>query len=111
MEEDMGSTQLQDPKQEIPIKTSHQEAMEVAEEAREKEYRHPSFGGQLFMGTFDWKLLFPFPEQDLEDKKRGDEFIANLTGLLKNQLDPEKVDAIHEIPKEVIQEMGRLGVF
>lgn len=93
-------------------KTSGQgEAMEVAEDARDKDYRLPSFGGQLFMGNFNYEMLFPFPEQDVEDQKVGDAFAAKVEHLLTTQLDPEDVDATREIPKGVIEEMGRLGVF
>lgn len=93
-------------------KTSgHSQAMEVAEEAREKEWRYPSFGGQLFMGDFNYQMLFPFPEQDPEDKKIGDAFIEQMTRLMTTQIDPEKVDATREIPKAAIDEMVKLGVF
>jgi alkylation response protein AidB-like acyl-CoA dehydrogenase len=92
-------------------KASHEQAMEIAEEAREKESRHPSFGGQLFMGKFDTQMLFPFPEQDSQDKMVGDIFIEKLTDLLLTQLDPEKVEATREIPITVREAMAELGVF
>lgn len=98
-----------EPKQN-EIKTSHDQAMEIAEEAREKMERE-SFGGKLFMGNFDYQMLFPFPEQSLEDKKIGDEFIEKLTQILTTKLDPDEVDRSREIPKEAIDEMARLGVF
>ncbi|MCB1111647.1 MAG: acyl-CoA dehydrogenase family protein [Chlamydiales bacterium] len=87
------------------------QAMEVAEEARNKEYRQPSFGGKLFMGNFDPSLLFPFPEQDEEDKKIGDAYIAELEAFLKEHLDPEEVDRTHEIPKEVFEGLAKLKAF
>lgn len=87
------------------------QAMEVAEEARQKEYLHPSFAGQLFVGNFQPELLFPFPEQDPEDKKIGDEFIAKLSKYLEANLDPEEVDRTRTIPKNVIEELARMGVF
>lgn len=93
------------------VQTAHDQAMEIAEEAREKEYRYPSFGAQLFMGDFNPKLLFPFPEQSLEDKKIGDDFIEKITHLLVSQLDPDDVEATREIPKSVIDQMTKLGVF
>lgn len=92
-------------------KTTHEEAMEVAEEARNEEYQKPSFGAQLFMGNFDWHMLFPFPEQDAEDKKIGEVFSDKLAQLLTSELDPDKVDATREIPKKVIDEMAKMGVF
>ncbi|KIA78672.1 acyl-CoA dehydrogenase family protein [Parachlamydia acanthamoebae] len=94
-----------------PTKTTHDQAMEVAEEARTEGGKQPSFGAQLFTGNFDWRLLFPFPEQDPEDQKIGDAFADQLMALLTTQLDPDKVDETREIPKEVIAEMAKLGVF
>ena len=97
-------------KQEGNIKTSHDQAMEVAEDAREKMERE-SFGGKLFMGNFDYEMLFPFPEQNPDDKKIGDDFIEKLTHILTTKLDPDEVDRTREIPKEVIADMAKLGVF
>ncbi|NGX43216.1 MAG: putative acyl-CoA dehydrogenase FadE10 [Chlamydiae bacterium] len=96
---------------EKPGAEGKQEAMEIAEAAREKEYRHPSFAGQLFMGKFVPSMLFPFPRQSEEDKKIGDEFIEKLETYLKNNLDPEEVDATREIPKKVIDDLAKMGVF
>lgn len=87
------------------------QAMEVAEEAREKEYLNPSFAGKMFMGDFDPSMLFPFPQQDPEDKRIGDEFIDKLTTFLTANLDPEEVDASRTIPKDVIDGMVKMGVF
>ena len=87
------------------------QAMEIAEDARQKEYLHPSFAAQLFAGSFQPKLLFPFPEQSPEDKKIGDEFIEKLTKFLSENLDPEEVDRTREIPKNVIDGMAKMGVF
>lgn len=87
------------------------QAMEIAEEARQKEYTQPSFAAQLFMGSFQPQLLHPFPLQSPEDAKIGDEFIKNLCDYLENNLDPEEVDRTHEIPKKVIEDLGKMGVF
>ncbi len=89
----------------------HGQAMEVAEEARDKDYRLPSFGGQLFMGNFNSDMLFPFPEQDAADKKSCDTFIEDVSRLLTTQLDADEVDVTREIPKSFIAEMGKLGMF
>lgn len=85
-------------------------ALEVTEEARE-EIKHPSFGAQLFMGTFASDMLFPFPEQNPEDKRIGDEYIAKLTDFITKNLDPLEVDRTGELPKEYIQGLAKLGAF
>lgn len=87
------------------------EALEVTEEAREKDWIHPSFGAELFMGNFRPELMNPFPEQSEEDRKIGDEVIDKLMAFLEKNLDPEEVDASREIPKNVIEEMGKMGIF
>lgn len=104
----MVQTDIQ-PVKKTDFKTS-KEAMEVAEDAREKMERE-SFGGKLFMGQFDYKMLFPLPEQSEEDKKVGEDFIEKLTTIMKTKLDPDEIDRTREIPKEAIAEMAKLGVF
>ncbi len=86
-------------------------ALEIAESAREKEYRHPSFGGKLFMGDFDPSLLFPYPEQSEEDKAVGDEYLEKLEAFLRENLDPEEVDRTYSIPEETIEGLAKLGIF
>ncbi|MDP1834367.1 MAG: acyl-CoA dehydrogenase family protein [Chlamydiales bacterium] len=89
----------------------HGEAMEVAEDARDKDYRLPSFGGQLFLGKFNHEMLFPFPEQDPEDQNLGDTFANEIERLLKTHVDADLVDSSREIPKSFIDEMAKLGAF
>jgi len=43
-------------------------ALEVAEEAREKEWVHPSFVSELFQGRVRWDLILPFSEQSEADR-------------------------------------------
>ena len=86
-------------------------SLDVAEEAREAEWQHPSFVGQLFMGRVDWDLLFPFPEQDDADKKIGDDFIAKLEPFLKTHLDADAVDRTGLIPDSVMKGLAELGCF
>lgn len=86
------------------------QALEITEEARERAKR-PSFAAELLMGNFRSDMLFPFPEQSEEDRKIGDEFINKLMPYLQENLDPEQVDATREIPRNVIEEMAKMGVF
>lgn len=86
------------------------QALEITEEAR-KDYQLPTFGGQLFVGKFAPEMLFPFPQQSEEDRKIGDQVIDPFIAFLEKNLDPEEVDAKREIPKKVIDEMKRMGIF
>lgn len=87
------------------------QALEVTEGAREKDWLNPSFASQLFMGTFDLSMLHPFPRQTEEDRKVGDEYVEKLSTYLKENLDPDEVDANREIPEAVMDGMRDLGVF
>lgn len=87
------------------------QTMEIAEAAREKEYKYPSFGSQLFMGTFAKEMVYPFPEQNAQDKAIGDEMVEKVRQLLLDKLDPEEVDATRVIPESVIKEMAEMGIF
>jgi alkylation response protein AidB-like acyl-CoA dehydrogenase len=86
------------------------QALEAMEEAR-KDYQLPSFGGQLFFGNFSPNLLFPYPEQNEEDKRFGDELTDVFLSYLQENLDPEEVDRTRTIPQKVIEEMKRMGIF
>lgn len=113
----MSLTQKEQEKQaeDLPVKErgeqGKEKSMEVAEDARQKEWLHPSFGAELFMGNFRPELLFPFPEQTPEDRQEGDLLIEPFMDFLTKNLDPEEVDVKKEIPKAVIEEMGRMGIF
>ena len=79
------------------------QALEVAEEAREAEWNHPSFCAELFAGKFRFDYIFPFPEQSLQDKVIGDELIKKTLDYLIKNHDPEKTDRTREIPDQVLQ--------
>lgn len=86
------------------------QALEATEGAR-GAYEFPSFGAQLFVGNFNEKMLYPFPEQSDEDKKIGDAVIDPFIAFLEKHLDPEEVDRTREIPEIVINEMKKMGIF
>ena len=87
------------------------QAMEVAEEAREKEWTQPSFVAELFMGKLNLNAITPFPEQDPEDKRAGDEFVAKLDRFFKEKVDTHKIDEEELIPDHVMKGLAELGAF
>lgn len=115
----MTLTEKEQVKQEIdPVLTDAagtnkemREALEVTEEARQRDWLKQTFAGNLFMGNFDPSPLFPFPEQSQKDKEEGDKIIEPLMQYLTTHMDPEEVDQSREIPQDVIKEMGRMGIF
>ncbi len=103
-----------EPVTSVPFAGSNEkarQAMEVAEEARQAEYVRPSFAGNLFMGSFLSDLIDPFPKQNPDDKKIGDEYIEKLKAYLFANLDPEEVDRTREIPHHVIKDFAEMGMF
>ncbi|MFG0317497.1 MAG: acyl-CoA dehydrogenase family protein [Planctomycetota bacterium JB042] len=88
-----------------------QESLDVAEEARETEWHHPSFAGGLFVGDLRPELIFPFPEQPADDRKKGEEFAAEVERFLLDHLDPEELDVTGDMPQEVIDGLVELGAF
>ncbi|MBI4341392.1 MAG: acyl-CoA dehydrogenase family protein [Candidatus Omnitrophica bacterium] len=87
------------------------EALEVTEAAREAEWHHPSFIGELFMGRLRTDLIIPYPEQPDEDRQIGDAFLATLEAFLRKRIDPDEIDRTGEIPAEVLQGLAKLGCF
>ncbi len=86
-------------------------SLDVAEDAREHAWTYPSFVGELFTGKVNWGLIFPFPEQSVEDKKIGDSFCAKLGIFLKKELDADAVDRTGIIPDTVMKGLAELGCF
>ncbi|WP_022940447.1 acyl-CoA dehydrogenase family protein [Psychromonas hadalis] len=106
----------QTPEEESVIDTSKMNsakaaAMQLAEAARDNSRQQSSFAGQLFMGSFQSDLIFPFPTQSVEDKRVGDKLVKQVCDFLINHLDAELVDATQTIPDEVIKGLTEMGLF
>lgn len=86
------------------------EALEMTESARsESGYR--SFAGELFMGRFSLDHIYPFPLQSDADVEAGRPFLTELETILRDEIDPDRIDAEGEIPDAVIERLARLGAF
>ncbi len=90
---------------------SEREARDVAEAAREKEWKAPSFVRELFEGRFRLELVHPFPEIDPAEVERARPFMEKLERFMREQVDSDKVDREGKIPPEVIQGLRDLGAF
>jgi len=89
--------------------SSEQESLEVAEDARQKEWKQPSFMKEMFLGRFRLDLIHPFPVAD--DRPEFVEFFDKLKTLLREKADPVQIDAEGEYPPELVQELKELGAF
>ncbi len=89
---------------------SEREAREVAEAARETEWRRPSFAKELYLGRFDLSLIHPHPRADADDAARGDAFLKRLRAYC-DTLDGQRIERDAMIPDEYVKGFAELGVF
>ncbi|MFB4312133.1 acyl-CoA dehydrogenase family protein [Actinomadura sp. GTD37] len=88
-------------------------ARKVAEEARETEWRLPSFGRQLFLGDFRLDLIHPHPRPEGEPRRKGEEFLARLTEFCATRVDAALIERESRIPDDVVaglRDLGALGM-
>src|SRR3954454_3685543 len=92
---------------------SEREAREVAEAARETDWKLPSFGKELFLGKFRLDLIHPQPELDAAAVMKGETFLERLRAFLTEHVDRQQIEREARIPESVIQglrELGALGM-
>ncbi|HEX6106611.1 MAG TPA: acyl-CoA dehydrogenase family protein [Gemmatimonadales bacterium] len=90
---------------------SEQEAREVAEAAREKDWQAPSFVRELFEGSFRLDLVHPFPEPDPADLERARPFMERLERLMRERVDSDRIDREGKVPEELVRALGEIGAF
>src|ERR1700742_2666822 len=88
---------------------SEREARQVAEAAREQEWRLPSFGKELFLGNFRLDLIHPQPRLDAAATEKGERFLSTLRRFLVEEVDPLRIEREAKIPDEVIEGLKRIG--
>jgi alkylation response protein AidB-like acyl-CoA dehydrogenase len=93
-------------------KMSHaqREALELTEAARAATNQR-SFAGDLFMGRFALEHVYPLPLQSAADVVAGRPFLRELNRILRDEVDPDQIDADGEIPEAVIDRLARIGAF
>ena len=88
-----------------------QVAMDLAEEAREADWKFPSFTAEMFQGKFRWDLMSPYPSQSNEEQAIGDEFIAKLKVVCEEHINPAEIDRTGHYPQEALDALAAIGTF
>jgi alkylation response protein AidB-like acyl-CoA dehydrogenase len=88
---------------------SEREARQVAEEAREGEWKLPSFGKDLFLGRLHLDLIHPQPRLDPAAVQKGEQFLQRLRAFLEAEVDPHQIERDAKIPEAVIDGFKALG--
>jgi alkylation response protein AidB-like acyl-CoA dehydrogenase len=94
----------------MPATATEQDARDVAEEARETEWSHPSFVRELFLGRFRLDLIHPHPPDDPAETARAAPFLAKLRAFME-RADSIEIDRSGEIPEPLVQELRDMGAF
>ncbi|MGV9451314.1 acyl-CoA dehydrogenase family protein [Streptomyces sp. NPDC003635] len=96
-----------------PVKptVTEREARQVAEAAREQDWRKPSFAKELFLGRFRLDLIHPHPMPTDEAAQRGEEFLAKLRDFIETKVDGALIEREARIPDEVVGGLKELGAF
>lgn len=92
---------------------TEREARQVAEAAREQDWRKPSFAKELFLGRLRLDLIHPHPMPTDEEAQRGEEFLAKLRDFCETKIDGARIERDAQIPDETInglKELGALGM-
>src|SRR5215213_7992293 len=97
----------------LSTQVSEQQARQVAEEAREQDWKLPSFGKELFLGNFRLDLIHPQPKLDAAAVEKGEAFLGGLRAFLTEHVDPLEIERESKLPDAVIdglKQMGALGM-
>jgi alkylation response protein AidB-like acyl-CoA dehydrogenase len=93
-----------------PGQIDEKQARQVAEEARESEWRKPSFGRELFLGRLRVDLIDPWPQPDPERTAKAETFLGKLRAYL-SEVDGAAIERDARIPDEVLRGLAGLGAF
>ena len=90
---------------------TERDAREVAEAARETEWRKPSFAKQLFEGRLQTDLVHPHPRPTEEQRRKGEEFLKKLRAFCEASVDGPLIEQEAWIPDKVVHGFKELGAF
>jgi alkylation response protein AidB-like acyl-CoA dehydrogenase len=92
------------------VEASEAEARQLAEAARETEWRRPSFAKELYLGRLDLSLIHPHPRGAPADAVRGEAYLAELRALCET-MDGQLIEREDRIPDEYVAALASIGTF
>lgn len=83
---------------------------QVAEQARESEWKGKGFLRELFLGNFQLDYIHPYPSLD-EERPEFTRFLAEFRRFLEERVDPVRIDEEGRYPDDVVQGLKKMGAF
>lgn len=87
-----------------------QRQMQQAEELLFSGPQKAGFVKALFQGEFRAASLFPYPELPEDLRREAEQAAAEVRRFAEEHIDPARIDREADIPRSVIDGLGRLGV-
>jgi alkylation response protein AidB-like acyl-CoA dehydrogenase len=95
----------------MDAKSDEQQSREVAEAAREAEWKPESFLRDLFLGDFRLDLVHPFPDCAVRERPEFMAFYKRMRAFLVREVDPVAIDERGEYPAAVLRGLAEMGAF
>ena len=92
---------------------SEAERAKQVKQAEELLFSGPNLQGfakALFRGEFHGDSLFPYPDLPASTRETVDHAVAAVKAFADEHIDAEAIDRLADIPKSVIEGLGKLGV-
>ncbi|XP_063147884.1 complex I assembly factor ACAD9, mitochondrial isoform X1 [Candoia aspera] len=74
-------------------------------------FPRPTFVKELFLGNFQTKEVFPYPEISNEELEEINHFVAPVEKFFCEEVDSKKIDQDAKIPQETFNGLKNLGLF
>jgi len=90
--------------------TEIEKSRQVAEAARESEWKGKGFLRELFLGSFRFDYIHPYPSLDVERPEFA-RFYEQFQQFLAEHVDPARIDESGLYPEEVLAGLKKMGAF
>jgi len=95
----------------MPVTAQEREQqLKQAEEILFSGPQQLGFANGLFFGHFNADQIYPYPELKREEQESVDKAVAEVRRYVEEKIDPVAIDRNAEIPREVIDGLGEVGV-